>query len=277
MSTVGRAPAHKSLDQNELLIQLLARPPKGGSLVVVAQERDEALRKGSKVGGIHPDLGRKQRILELGARALPEFPGTSVIPEIVVPPPALIDAEISEVDAARMLGAAYRAAISTRYPRMGASYFLLSGDPKANKLYPALIEASEALWERRVPPVAWCLFSFDCWADHRISDRPPAVAWVFARSRLIDRLQWFEDRRADYCTTRHVVSPLHRELLADWQNMWWQLLQLTDPCRPDVLMVVDVFFPGDMYEKRVRLAKTEVMVAQREVDILISQGGGLWR
>ena len=264
MSSVGSV---KSMCEGDYVSNLLSRHPKDGLIGSAAHMRESTINS-DKAG----------RIKELGKRGLPPYPGVSFIQEIVVPAPALLPKDGEAYDWVRVLAAAYRAGCKHRFGLV--NNFMLYGKLGRNKAYPTVLKAAHRMVEFEIAPVAWTLFSFDCWRESVGRDSfggsPPGVSWTFSSNRLEVRRDWFEDRKEDYSVRRTRVGPKHQGLIQDWNEMWRYLILHNPSDRRGVLKICDGFFPEDSYEKRVVAAKSEVVRMQMEIDRLVSEGGDLW-
>lgn len=223
--------------------------------------------------GIGSDL-EDRVIAELGARALPPYPGLGLVPEVAIPAPRPIPPGLADPARVRLLAAAFRSACWLRHALR--SPFMLHGRLEVNPAYLTVATAGRKLEALAVPPVAWTLFSFDVWRETVSADGPPPTKWTFSVDRIVSRLGWFERERENYCVRRGRSGPLHQELVRDWVAMWRALRSYNPSTRAEVLAVLDSFFPGDSWEARVIAAKAEVVTLQREVDRLLEVGGDLW-
>lgn len=250
MSTIGTSTFVGTYKQTNSY----SHPPSSGSIGNRARARSKIL----------------ERIRHLGRRALPPFPGTSTIPQVIVPPPASMEA-CSDLDAVRFLANAYRTVIGYRFDTI--SRFLEHGDLRNHKMWVPMLRAYRQFLAEDIPPVAWVDFSIDVWGAHH--SRPPPAKFVFSAKRIRDRASWFEGFRDDYCVARSVIGAHHKALVADWHAMMTELIAIDPQDRRQILDAVDKYFPGSSYERRVNSAKSEARRLQFEVASMTSSGG-LW-
>lgn len=222
-----------------------------------------------------------RRIRQLGDRALPEYPGSRLVPDVTVPPPVQLRPEMDPVDRVRMLGSAHRSTFTARYPDLrGKNNFMCFGSPLKHPLFDKVLACADHLLYGRIPPLSWVLFSFDVWKRCKGSDgRPPSAKWILSPNRAAPgsgSRQWFEAEREEYCRHRVVLGPKHRELLQSWEGMWRELRQAEPTTRADVWDVIYRHFPGDAWRLRVAAAKGEALRLQQQIDRTVAEGG-LWQ
>lgn len=240
-----------------------------------ARPRFEFQDGGSRIAGGHVQgFDVEARVRELGVRLLPPYPGLEVIPPVRRPAPRPLPDRIDPEDAARFLAASYRGAVAEKFPRAELSRFLRGRTrPKDHKHFKLLVDAAEHMRAQKIAPGAWALFSCDV-KIAATQPRPqiPQVPWVYSLKRLQTRQEWFEDDRDEYAVERHEFGYYHLQLLADWNRMWSELRRIAPDTRPQVMEVVDRFFPGHAYEKRLRDALSEVKRRQIDVDRAVAAG-----
>jgi hypothetical protein len=215
-----------------------------------------------------------QRIRALGERALPPMPDVDMVPPVRVPSPAKLRVPpMHPADEVLVLARAYRTVLKQRTG--ASSLFMLRGDVLTHKDFARLREAAALLRELEVPPVAWVLFSFDVWAEHgpaRVRGKPPSVSFVFSQKRIAERFDWFDRERDRYTGTRHFMAPTHRQLCEDHAAMLTELMRLPLESRSEVLAVIDRYFPGDSFERRLNQARAEARKLQDEVTRAVEMG-----
>ena len=276
MSPISNNPTEKESRENlREFINSYSHPPSGDSRAPRAGARVGGLSIGSRVG-TKTNAERIERIRQLAKRGLPEYPGHRMIPELTLAPPALLRPERDSRAYVAMLAAAYRAAWTST---SGHSDCWFWPGPQ-HQLYGLLFEAGMELELAKIPPVAWALFSFQVWtgAVGGRAYKSPPVKWVYSLTRCEARtFTWFnESYRETYCLPKTRIAPKHAELLQDWREMWQALLAQEPETREEAMTVIDQFFPGMTFEKRVEAAKTEARRQQVELDNAVAKGGGLW-
>lgn len=217
----------------------------------------------------------RQRLRALGARLLPPEPTAELIPTVRVPAPALIPGEhCSDDDAVAMLARAYRGAVERSFRT--ASMFMLRGVAREHKDFARLELAARLMREAEIAPAAWVLFSFSVWREFSGRSGPPPVSFVFSQKRLAERLEWFEQERDRWSSGQMLVTREHRTLAEDHHAMWRELLAYTPDTREGVRVVVERWFPGDSWERRVADARAVASRLQREVEQQVALGCVLW-
>lgn len=257
----------------------LGRPLKSTTLGELRPEpgRPAPGRPSAVIAGTACDgTAERARLVELGRRALPRYPGTDVIPAVVIPPPPLLDDRMNYTGRVRHLATGYRGALMAVYRKR--SFFMLTGTgyPPCHKDYGRLADAAMLLFEAKIAPAAWCLFSFSIWKVMEHTRRPPTVKWVFSCERFESQREWYESERTRWA--RRIERPVreHLELGDRWKRMWADLLRKRPPDRPRLLAILDEHFPGDSYERAVECARKAAWEAQVRIDRRIAAGEIPW-
>lgn len=246
-------------------------PRLGGSLTPVGA----AARLGAG-GGLRLPL-EGHRLKTLGARALPPFPGPDVIKPVVVPGPAKISPGCSDLEAVKMLVWAYQDSVESRWPGQRCWSFR-RGEITKSKHWPLLLAAATRMRELEIAPGAWCLFSADVWREHStaVSPPPPPPTFVFAKSRMENRLDWFDDECDRYRGGRALFAPAHLALAQRWKDLWRDLHKESPQDRPRLLVILERHFPGDSWERGLAQARDETEALRRTVTELVKRGVSSW-
>jgi hypothetical protein len=181
----------------------------------------------------------------------------------------------SPVEWVKTLAQSYRGAIFRKF--RSPSYFMSRGDVSKHGSYGLLLKAAEQISTYQIAPAAWCLFSIDVWAETVVQLKsPPTVAFVFSEMRLEQRVFWFEAERDNYAGGEIKYGPNHLKLASDWMTMKQELLRLRPQTREELTKVVDRYFPGDSYDRRLANAAAEARRIQAQIDRSVAEGEVLW-
>lgn len=208
-------------------------------------------------GGLMAD--ERRRIEGLGVRLIPPDPALLVEP-VDIPPPGMFEAGSHKVSKVRALARIYRDAVRWRFGQESHAY--MSGEPEKWRGYAGMLAAVSALEERKIPPAAWCMFSFDEWACVLGKSGLPRPTWVWAPSRIEKHHVYLVADSSRYLSVRRVLAPKHRALVDDWGAMWVSLLASKPRDRAEVAAVVERHFPGRTFDERFLAAKAEAANAQ---------------
>jgi hypothetical protein len=252
-------------------------PRRGSSSLTRAGTRASSRLVGGALEGSKTiDLVRR-----LGSRLLPPYPGPDVVQPARLPAPPILDPNSTEKEVASVLAACYRGALEVAFGVESFAY--TRGDISRARCFRQLVEAGNFLKTSRTAPAAWALFSVDVWVESGLGGKGmPNIGWVYAASRLRDRWDWFQDRRAEYAGGQVLFSGPHLALAADWRGMWDQLLREV-PSRPEralVEQVLEAWFPerrGSCWEDRVEEARNHNRALQSKLDRAIESGVMVWR
>jgi len=217
------------------------------------------------------------RLKTLGARALPPFPGPDVIKPVVVPGPAKISPGCSDLEAVKMLVGAYQDSVESRWPGQRCWSFR-RGEITKSKHWPLLLAAATRMRDLEIAPGAWCLFSADVWREHSTAANapPPPPTFVFAKSRMENRLDWFDDECDRYRGGHAMFAPAHLALAQRWKDLWRDLHKESPQDRPRLLVILERHFPGDSWERGLRQARDETEALRRTVTELVKRGVSSW-
>ena len=205
---------------------------------------------GGALGGNHPaprTAGTKK------PKEIPVYPGFAEVGWPVVPPPPLLAPAAGPIERAAALLKAYRGAVKSRY---GVDPWGARGPAATHRHYRALVEASEALVERKIAPAAWAAWSCDAWRTFKGGKRPPPIPWVFSAKRIDERAGWFASEESGYTGGKVVAGPKYLELLRRYQAARFAVDRAGPDERPR--RVFERFFPGDAYPRLLAEARAEV-------------------
>ncbi len=247
--------------------ELVTEPP-------VVPERRSRLKPNARVFG----SAVKQRIEALGRRLLPPAPAAALIPTVPVPAPAELPCDATDAEAVEMLARAYRGAVERTFGT--PSMLMLRGATAAHKDFARLLLVARLMQAAGVPPAAWVLFSFSVWREYgpksKRGKHSPPVSFVFSAKRLAERIEWFESQRDRWSGGQMLLVPEHQALLRDYQAMWSELLMQEPADREGVRVIVERWFPGDAWERRVALAQAQAAELKLRVRERVRAGGVLW-
>lgn len=231
-------------------------------------------KSGAGVSGQRTDgAAEEARLLALGDRVLPPYPGSSLVPLARVPAPPLLSDAQTEIEHVQRLGLLWRNALSHRIGR--SSYFMVKGRDTAGQRT-LLMRAAAMMRTSAIPPAAWILWNLDWWLSEPRRPKVPTPGFVFSPNRLEKHGPWFHDEKLAYMGGAIRPGPQHLRLIADWGAMWGCLLRERPETRDTLAAAVERFFPGDDYDVRLRAATVEARAIQRQMDALVQAGGIIW-
>ena len=234
-------------------------------------DRSEAhARAGSSLGGL-PDPDLRRQIEELGRRLLPPAPDFGRLAVQVPDPPRLEGVEGDE--RAKLLALAYRGAFERAYDQQSVAF---AGGRIGTKMLPTLLRAADQLEALRAAPAAWCRFAFEVWAAIPSARGRPGAAWVYSARLIVSKASWFAERRADLEVGAIILPPAGRALLEDHRGLWRELMAEAPKSREQVTAIMDRWFPGDSWERRVAAAEAEKRRLQADAVSAIAKGAVLW-
>lgn len=210
------------------------------------------------------------KILELGRRAIPPKPDHRLIPVVEVPAPASLPKGLADEDCVRALVWCYRGVHEVRsgQPMLTRSM----RDPATTvsaKTYDTLLRFGRAI---DFSPSAWARFSFDVFP----TDSYPRMTWVYSLKRLDTQGTWWGEVRNQYCAGAVRIAPAHEFLYRDYRLMWQELRRSNPTRREQVLEIIENFFPGDSWEKRVHAARVQSHQMQRILEVRAARGYCIW-
>lgn len=238
---------------------------------------DRALRLGLTMAGGAPDPTVETARLEaLGARALPPYPGPTLIRPAIIPHPLQLREYPGQTyeGSAKLVAGFYRAALGLRFNV--SSHAFVMGDITNHDVYPSLCHLIEVMWEREVAPAAWVLFSCDVWKAYQVTKGPPTFAFVTSAKRVAERLEWFEQERDRYAGGQTLFSDAHMQLAQQWRSMWDHLRRESPQDRTHLLQIVDQHFHEEAYERQVTAAQRANRALQTSIDRTVRAGGLVW-
>lgn len=204
--------------------------------------------------GTHVD----RRLAELGRRCIPPDPTAELRPPVVVPALARDSADVED------LVQCYREEMRRRTGRESFAYANGQVPQKPRRSISACLAVLRA---ENIPPAAWCIGSLEQWDVLRPYSAPtPRVAWVWSASRAsagsLSRT-WFEEHRGEYCKPRLLVVRPLAELRMDWERMWDVLRALRPDTQEELRKLVDGYFPGQAYARRLAASRTALYAELR--------------
>lgn len=145
---------------------------------------------------------------------------------------------------------------------------------RSHKLWPVLVEAAELLIAAEIPPVAWCLFSMDCWMFYMGDKAPgaPRMRWALSPNRLRERADWYRDEAGRYVGGQTYVAPEHTALMRAHRALWDALMVAAPKSRSEVMGVLDKILPGDTWERMVASARAGTARLQADLDAAVARG-----
>jgi hypothetical protein len=233
----------------------------------------------SAVGSLADGGEIEARVLALGARLVPPEPlsrdGKPLSVEI--PAPKLLAPELNDRQRVKFLAGAYRAVLKRRYTITSRYMSSTTLALESHADFPKLVWLAGEMVTARVAPLAWVLFSFDAWTwteRGKGKRSSPPTKWVWSKKRWKDQQEWFADER--YNTVQLRTAPDAAALWRDWRCMWFELLRRAPTSRDEIAQVVDRWFPGDAFERRLTRARTQTWDWQERVDREMADGGWPW-
>jgi hypothetical protein len=217
----------------------------------------------------------EQSIRALGVRLIPAEPK---VDPVVIPEPPKLPALLSHPSRApgrvEFLAAGYRAVLFRRYGLR--SKYMIKSQLDSHAHYERLDKLGLELYHEGIAPLAWVIFGFDLWACSdrgRSGKSPPAAKWIWSKKRWRDEDQRTRFHEARYCETELRAAPEARALYADWRMMWIELMVRAPSTREEVAAIVEKWFPGKEYERRLSRARVQTWELQTKVDQEMAAGG----
>lgn len=232
-------------------------------------QEPEVLTGGS--GAFRPTLS----VLAVAHREVPAYPGQAVVAPAFIPHPPLLDADLTPVQLALKLMAAYRGAMNAVFG--GRCNILARGDISKAKGFKNLVAFAGELIAHEIPPAVWCYFAAQSWkAQPASAGRPklPPLSVVFNLDRIETKRRWqFRQVWGDgKIGGTAVFGKKHRELLARYQRLAHALA-----FRPgEAAAAVAEAFPGDLYEELLDAARLEAKENRIRLESKIAKGEFVW-
>ena len=195
------------------------------------------------------------------------FPGSSVVPPVIVPSPPRIDLNQPDNVRAAFVAKAYRTAFHARTGRV--SYAMTRGEIEAYRYYKTLVTASDILGKSNVSPLMWAFWSMNIWEDWKGAGKPAPVHWIYGAARIDSRLEQYHRESGDG-PPKAVLTPMHRALIQRYNKFAADAKELG--CKKATLL----HFPGRTYEALVTKARKAQKSKQREVDARVKNGDWVW-
>jgi hypothetical protein len=224
-------------------------------------------------------------------RRPPPFPSDAAVQVAEVPAPPKLAANGSPLDDVRNLLHAYRAAIRHHYDRRAfnmtkrrsvtdldgevfASQRELTDEELAShKLYETLRACAARLREEGIAPAAWVAFAIRKWRFDEHRKKPPPIPAVFGPAVVAKHAAWFRAQN-EVEGRATVYTPGHRALYLAWHRMSRELF--ADMSAEEVSAVVERHFPGDTWERMMRVARTEAQNTRRVLQDRVAAGEWVW-
>lgn len=211
------------------------------------------------------------QIRDLGSRLVPPFPGYHLVPEVRTPPLPLLNPRSTDEDRATALAKAYAGAMNRRFAGKPLIYGH-RGDVTKYRDYNKLVEAAALLIDLEVSPIGWALFSMDTWLAFVPSTNPPAVAWVYSTNRIQERHDWYVVEAGAYVGGQTYISRAHSRILATYRAMEADLMRRRPKTTSEVGVIVERYFPGDLYDCMLRDAVREAWVVIEQLKRMAEDG-----
>lgn len=227
--------------------------------------------KASINGTYHRQDGEWSRILELGGRTIPQYPGPSVIKPVLIPHPPKLDPAASDLELVQHLASTYRSMLWHQFKIRSC---FLTSKVESSPHFEKLLACAKYMLDAGISPGAWCAFTLETWKQR--SKNPPTTAFTFSMNRLTSRQEWFEDFVSNRFSNRLFVVEGTRELYHDWLAMQRELLLSKPETNKDIARIVDKHFPRSTYEDRIYDISLRSKRAQREIDSIIREGSMVW-
>lgn len=230
------------------------------------------MKLGKKIGGGARNAWRWVEVLAQYEHLLPQYPGEAVLAPVRTPAPPLIDHTRPLHKQAVELSFAYT---KTVHHFTGFTYHFDS-PLKHDRDYVLLLEAAKTMVPAMISPQAWVKFSLDVFFAYA-RGRYPKPNWVFSRTRLVERVDWFSWSES-FNTVQAVVwvAPEHHELLRRYEKVKRELLRATTLSVPLVEEIVDEVLPASMYVKLVAVAQKHYTRRRRDLDEALKEGKWIW-
>lgn len=205
------------------------------------------------------------------------LPGTPPIPnrgdiEIArVPPPPRLTEQMTPEERAQLMARAYRGAVQAK---TGKPCWAFRGpDPRRWKDFGALVDCAEELLAEDISPAAWAAWSVDKWSEMKGRTCAPPVRWCYSASRVQERSGWFRSEELGYSGGRQRLGRMYKRLWEKWLGM---AQEMGDPDN-DPSMVLERWFPGDLYERMHETAVWEAKDYQRRLNEQKARGEWIWK
>jgi hypothetical protein len=194
------------------------------------------------------------------------LPHTGVVGRFAqVPEPPLLDPERSDDEHIAQLLKCHQGCVESRYK--GRCFVRVT---RRSKLWLKLVEAVTKLVEHEVSPAAWAMFSIDIWQQHHGSKQPP-LAWVWSVSRIEEHHGWFHSEECHYRGGLIVQPASMKELVERWKRV-----NDAARCGVDTAAAAELYFPGDLYQRLVERARSDIPQMQAWLNERMSRGDWLW-
>ena len=141
-----------------------------------------------------------------------------------------------------------------------------------------LSRAAIILAAKEAVPAAWVAFSRGIWPEARKAWNGPEhapVNWMYGPDRIVDQMEWFLSEPSG-CGVRLKFGPAALQLARTWSHMKETMVRAKPSTADEVAVLVSRFFPGDLYNTQVALARREHEAMQKQIDIGFKQGSFLW-
>lgn len=187
-----------------------------------------------------------------------------------VPSPPRITEAMPDDDRARLMARAYRGAVQakTRKP----CWAFKGSDPRRWKDYASLVECAEELLAEDISPAAWAAWSVDKWSEMKSRSCAPPVRWCYSAARVQERAEWFRSEELGYSGGGLRPGRMHQRLAEKWNGMAQEMGDSDN----DPSMVLERWFPGDLYERMYETAVWEARDYQRRLNEQKARGDWLW-
>ena len=206
---------------------------------------------------------------------IPPYPGASIIPPVMIPPPPQIPNDATESERAAILAQCYRAAVTNVLGRR--CYSFARGDIAKSKPYKTLVTASRLLEKYKTAPLAWSMWSCGVWKKWKGSSKNPPITWVYGMPRIDGKIDVFNREYVD-SSARSVLTQSHRVLLNRYTEMTVELTKLENlgATEQQRKQVVDTYFPDGMYWRLVDRINSERDSYQQAINVRINRGEWVW-
>ena len=260
-------PAHSNPAQESAILKAESSaddPARRSVILETASSSPARAELGSKLGG-----SRKRQPPPPGVNGVPPYPGPTVCPPALVPPPLELPDDVQGLDAAWWLAKAFRGAVESRYKKR---CWVLPSVVKLekSKYLKLLVEAAELLRDYMAPPAAWASFSVDLWRKHEIGKGQPRLNWVYSLKRIEEQHSW--GRREGYISRRAIYPKAAQVLMVRYRCMRVALADVGAQTRQEVQSVVEQWFPDGLYERLGRAARERAADDQRRINAAAARG-----
>ena len=270
-ATLPSFPASNNPAQENVILKTESNvdDPASSNVILKAADSSPAREElGSKLGG-----SRKRHPPPPGVNGVPPYPGPTVCPPALVPPPLELPDDVQGLDAAWWLAKAFRGAVESRYKKR---CWVLPSVAKLekSKYLKLLVEAAELLRDYMAPPAAWASFSVDLWRKHEIGKGQPRLNWVYSLKRIEEQHSW--GRREGYISRRAIYPKAAQVLMVRYRCMRVALANVGAQTRQEVQSVVEQWFPDDLYERLGQAARERAADDQRRINAAAARGDWMW-